>query len=409
MDPIPVLRELAHRFDHLPETRLQRQPQHRLGEMLLIALCSLLSGGRSFNDMEDFGIAHEQWLSLFMELPGGIPCHDTFNRLFAALDTHAFEQSLREWAAGLSAPELAPGTGPSGLRHLALDGKSLRGSQRGAAGRARQVVNVLCVERGLVLAQRQVPQEGSEIVHARFVLKGLDLTRALVTADAAHAQAETAAQIIEQGGNYLLCVKGNQPSTHAQIQAHLDELAAGQAAHAQSVDKEHGRIEERRLWLSHDVEALSVRGQWKGLGSVALVESRREILNGNGQAPSVSVERRYYLCSLEEPKAKASKESFSQQAAQLLQRTRAHWHIENSLHWPLDVLWGEDACRARTRNAATNLSAMRKVAMNLLRLCPPPTRRSRKNPPSMRSRMFLASCTDYYRKLLIDALTDPLR
>lgn len=414
IDAIAALRDLAKRFEELPETRVQRQPQHRLGEMLLIGLCSMLGGGRSFNDMEDFGLAYEEWLRLFMELPGGIPSHDTFNRLFAALDTHAFEQSLREWTAGLGAPELEPGTGPSLLRHLALDGKTLRGSQRGEAGRARQVVNVLCVQRGIVLAQRQVPPEGSEIVHARFVLKGLDLKGALVTADAAHAQTETAAQIVEQGGDYLLCVKGSQPTTHAEIKAHLDKIAQGEAAHAQSVDKEHGRIEQRRLWISHAVEELEVRGQWKNLGSVLVVESLREAASGQGVQPSV--ERRYYLCSLGPPPPATKSRSraqpvcaLQQQAAQLLERARAHWQIENGLHWRLDVQWGEDACRARERNAATNLSALRKVAMNLLILCPPPLRRPKSSPASMRSRMFIASCTDHYRKLLIDALASSPR
>ena len=394
-DPIPALRTLAEKFHALPETRLLRQPQHRLGEMLLIGLCSMLSGGRTFNDMEDFGVVHEDWLKLFLKLPGGIPSHDTFNRLFASLDTHAFEQSLREWSAGLSAPELDPGTGPSGLRHLAMDGKTLRGSQRGEAGRARQVVNVLCVERGLVLAQRQVPEEGSEIVHARFVLKGLALKGTLVTADAAHAQSETVSQIIEQGGDYLLCVKGNQPSTQAELKAHLDEIAAREAAHAQRVDKEHGRIEQRRLWLSAEVDSLQVRGQWKGLSSVLMVESQRE----STTTQVSSIERRYYLCSL-----KVSTGSRQPTAQWLLERAQAHWHIENSLHWRLDVQWGEDACRARTKNAATNLSALRKIAMNLLKICPPPIRR-KKSPPSMRSRQFLASCTDHYRKLLIDSLS----
>lgn len=399
-DAIAALKDLAARFDQLPETRLRRQPQHRLGEMLLIGLCSMLGGGRSFNEMEDFGVAYEEWLRLFMELPAGIPSHDTFNRLFAALDTHAFEQSLREWTAGLGAPELEPGAGPSFLRHLAMDGKTLRGE----AGRARQVVNVLCVQRGIVLAQRQVPPEGSEIVHARFVLKGLDLKKTLVTADAAHAQTETAAQIVEQGGNYLLCVKGSQPTTHAEVKAHLDKIAQSEAAHAQSVDKEHGRIEQRRLWISHGVEHLEVRGQWKGLGSVLLVESQREPSAGRDRG---SVERRYYLCSLGPPLAAGRSRpppSAASQAEELLERTRSHWRIENSLHWRLDVQWGEDACRARERNAATNLSALRKVAMNLLTLYPPPMLRMRKTPPSMRSRMFLASCTDHYRKLLIDAL-----
>lgn len=401
IEPTSVLGQLAAEFSQLPDPRYQRRPQHLLGDLLLIGLCNFLTGGRTFQDMEDYAGDHEEWLRTFLELPGGPPSHDTFNRVFSALDSHAFEQALRQWAKGSHPPDwdMSIPEHPA-LRHLACDGKSLRGSRKPRAGEAgrsssvetARVINVWAVEQGLSIAQRRIPPEGSEIEQMPLVLRHLDLAHSVVTADAAHAQTETVSQIVAQGGDYVICAKANQPATHAALQEVLDDLAAREAPHEQSVEKGHGRLETRRVWISTQVQALPVRGLWKNLGSIGLVEVAREELGGG----KTSKERRYFLSSLG---ALATPEATAKRLGDLV---RNHWAVENSLHWRLDVQWGEDASRARSGNAATNLSGLRKIAMNLLKTCPPP---KAKGSVSMRRRMLRASNNPNYLALLLKPVT----
>lgn len=395
------LGQLAEKFAQLPDPREQRQPRHLLGDVLVIALCSTLAGGRGFNDMEDYGEGHAEWLRTFLLLPHGIPSHDTFNRVFAALDHHALEAALRQWGSSFEVPpwDMMLPEHPNALRQLAMDGKRLRGSRRqeargreggGSLTRMDQVLNVWCVQRGLTLAQRRIPAEGSEIEQLPLLLRQLDLKGCVVSADAAHAQTQTAEVIVERGGEYVLCVKGNQPATHSAI---VEALAAVRATteqpHSQSVDKGHGRLETRRCWISGDLDEFAPRGQWKALGSIALIESEREDL----ATGKVSVEQRCYLSSL------PMSGSVEQSAARLAGIARSHWSVENALHWRLDVQWGEDQCRARAGKAATNLSVLRKLAMNLLRAVPPPVRKPAS--VSMRRRHYIATINPNYLAALL--------
>lgn len=403
IEPTSAFGQLAAEFSQLPDPRYQRQPQHLLGDLLLIGLCSFLTGGRTFQDMEDYAADHEHWLRTFLELPAGPPSHDTFNRVFSALDSHAFEQALRQWAQGSHPPDwdMSIPEHPA-LRHLACDGKSLRGSRKpreaGEGGRGEEmarVINVWAVEQGLSIAQRRIPPEGGEIEQMPLVLRHLDLKHSVVTADAAHAQTDTVSQIVAQGGDYVICAKANQPATHAALREVLDALAQKEAPQEQQVEKGHGRLETRRVWTSTQVQALAVRGLWKNLGSIGLVELEKEELGGGKK----SKQRRYFLSSLG---ALATPEATAQRLGALV---RNHWAVENSLHWRLDVQWGEDASRARSGNAATNLSGLRKIAMNLLKTYPPP---QAKGQVSMRRRMYRASINPNYLALLLKPLTSQL-
>lgn len=413
MDSIPVnspLGRLAAHLQKLEDPRRLRRPVHLFSDILIIGLCSFFIGGRTFVDMEDCAAALEPWLRTFLELPGGLPSHDTFNRVFAALDSRGMEDVLRLWTSELTIPMESADQPPPALRHLALDGKVLRGSRdgsgsgAGAAPRARAVVNLWLADHGLVLAQRKIPQDCGESVQAPLLLRHIALKNTVVTADAAHARTGTAAEIIGLGGDYLLCVKGNQAATRDAILTALDPaIAALPEGHFHSVDKEHGRLEERRAWVCSDLSDFGPRGLWKGLGAVAVVESRFEnLITGK-----TSVDRRCFITSLSLPQAgggpKGTASARDKAMAGLVARlARGHWKVENSLHWRLDVLMGEDACRARKGEAAINLAVMRRITLNVLKAHTPFSGK-RGERMSVRSRQFVASISPDYLRSLIEA------
>jgi predicted transposase YbfD/YdcC len=400
LDPASPLGRLSHHLCAVTDPRWQRRPSHLLHEILLMGLCTFFTGGRTFVDMAHFALSHQSWLSSFLTLPGGPPCHDTFNRVFSALDPRQLEDALRHWSAGLEIAPLPADHGPLQLRHLAIDGKVLRGSRRGPgpapSERARAVVNVWLAGQGLVLAQRRIPEECSEIVQAPLLLRHLRLKNTVVTADAAHAQSATASQITAQGGDYLLTVKANQPGTQQAIRDFLEPLlAATPEGHSQTVDKARGSIETRRCWLRTDLEDFAPRGQWSGLGAVALLETRCE----NITTGKITIEQRCCITSLGVP-SDTTPAATAGLAATVAQLARAHWGIENSLHWRLDVLMGEDASRARTGEAPANLAILRKITLNTLKVHAPfPGKKG--ETMSIRSRQYVASINPNYLASLI--------
>jgi predicted transposase YbfD/YdcC len=332
-------------FELLEDPRMERRRRHNLPDILVIALCTLLCGGESFNDMEDFGKAKEDWLRTFLELPGGIPSHDTFNRVFAAIDRKQFMDCFVRWTQSLRRAVHR--------EIVALDGKALR--------RARQrndslpyVVSAWARENGLVLGQVKVDEKSNEITAVPELLQVLALEGCIVTLDAMGCQKKIAEAIIDRQADYVLALKGNQGTVHEEVKDFLDDLAGRPAAAGprtqvfQEVDKDHGRIETRHYWQSDDLEWFADRPLWKGLQSVGRVEATREI---GGQT---TVERRYYLSSLP-----LDAECFAR-------AVRGHWGVENSLHWVLDVNFGEDDSRARNRNSAENLALLRRLALNLI-------------------------------------------
>lgn len=404
LDPASPLGRLSHHLRAVTDPRWLRRPTHLLHEILLMGLCTFFTGGRTFTDMAHFALSHHSWLATFLTLPGGPPCHDTFNRVFSALDPRQLEDALRHWSAGLEIAPLPDDHGPLQLRHLAIDGKVLRGSRRGpglaASERARATVNVWLAGQGLVLAQRRIPQECSEIVQAPLLLRHLRLKNTVVTADAAHAQSATASQITAQGGDYLLTVKANQPGTQQAIRDYLEPLlTTTPEGHDQTVDKARHQIETRRCWLRTDLEDFAPRGQWSGLGAVALLETRCE----NITTGKVTIEQRCCITSLGTPPAAgktAAAAATKVLAATVAQLARAHWGIENSLHWRLDVLMGEDANRARSGEAPANLAILRKMTLNTLKIHAPfPGKKGEEM--SIRSRQYVASINPNYLASLI--------
>jgi len=350
-----------HYFAAVPDPRVARTRRHPLPDLLFIALCASLAGCDHFTEMEDWAIESHDWLTQHLDLPGGIPSHDTFTRVFARLDPDAFRQAFMEWIADLRAQFIAA----DGPQHLALDGKTARRSGSPANDQPPlHLVNVWASEAGLVLAQARVDGKGNEITALPGLLRLLDLDGCLVTADAMHCQQETARQIIDGGGDYLLALKRNQGALHADVKLFLDDVAAGEFperphVEAETFDADHGRQERRHYWCTSDIGWLRERhgeDAWAGLASIGMVEARRR---AGGPGTPVTVTRRYFISSLP-AFTRADAERFG--AA-----VRSHWSIENGLHWVLDLAFREDECRVRTDHAPENLATLRQLALSLLK------------------------------------------
>ena len=341
-------------FAQLTDPRLNRTKEHRLIDILVIGICTLLCGGEGFNDMEDFGDAKQDWFKTFLELPNGIPSHDTFNRVFSALDPTGFLECFLRWTQSLRTvveKEI-----------VAMDGKALRRAlNKGQA--LPYIVSAWAVDNGLVLGQMKVAEKSNEITAVPELLRALELAGCVVTLDAMGCQKKIAKEIIEADADYVLALKGNQETVHEEVKSYLDDAIAQSAAakpgpsHVpssdlafhQTVEKDHGRIETRRYWQSQTLSWFADLDKWEGLRSVGVVESVRDI---QGQ---VTTERRYYLSSLPLDIACFSR------------AIRSHWGVENNVHWHMDVSFAEDQSRIRTGFAAENLATLRRLALNLLK------------------------------------------
>lgn len=351
-------------FEQVPDPRKPGHAiQHRFLDVLCIALCAMLSGAEGFDDMEDYGHAKENWLRerLGLELPNGIPSHDTFNRLFSRMNPRAFEACFMAWTQLLQ--RLTEG------EVLAIDGKSVRRSFDAATGQgALHLVSIWATQARLVLAQQAVPEKSNEMTAVPLLLEMLDLKGCVITADALNSQKNIAAAICARGGDYVLALKENHRHLFEDVRDYfawcqkqpggLQQLSDDSAL---SRDWGHGRHEVRRCYClaTTPEEWPQALRQWPDLQCVAMVERERTVLPPEGLPlggqvlPTVT--RHYYLSSL------------TPQATRLLNAIRAHWGIENSLHWVLDVTFGEDDCRARKDHAPQNLATLRKLALNLLR------------------------------------------
>jgi len=343
MRPHSELSLIVH-FQDLPDPRVERTRDHRLIDLLVIAVCTLLCGGEGFNDMADFGEAKHDWLKTFLELPKGIPSHDTFNRLFAALDPESFLECFVRWTQSLRAAVSE--------EIVALDGKALRRALR-AGGSAPVLVSAWARENGLVLGQFQVRAKSNEITAVPELLRALELSGCIVTLDAMGCQKNIAQEIKEAAAEYVLALKGNHETVHEEVKSYLDDAitrGAKELVRHETVEKDHGRLETRTYYQSTALDWFEDRAQWEGLQSVGLVEARRQV----GAGP-VTVERRYYWSSL------------GLDAARFGRAVRGHWSVENQCHWLLDVQMGEDQSRARAGYAAQNLGTLRRLALNLLK------------------------------------------
>lgn len=338
-------------FSILPDPRVERTQRHRLIDVIVIGFCAILAGGEGFTDMEEFGKAKEAWFRTFLELPNGIPAHDTFNRVFQALAPRAFFTCFLNWTESLRTAVSS--------EIVAVDGKALRRAlDRGAGQALPYMVSAWATDNGLALGQVKVDEKSNEITAIPVLLRSLELAGCIVTIDAMGCQKKIAREIVDADADYALSLKGNQETVHDEVKSYLDDAVARwekapasvpELDYCETVEKDHGRIETRRFWQSDQMDWFADRGQWEKLRTFGVVESIRDIQG------IVTTERRYYLLSL------------PRDAKLFAKASRRHWGVENSLHWILDVVFKEDQSRARSGFAAQNLATLRRLAINALK------------------------------------------
>ena len=338
---------LAYHFAELTDPRIDRSRLHELFDIIAIAISAVVAGADTWDDIEDFGKVKYDWLKTFLDLPNGIPCHDTFRRLFERLDPAEFQRGFLGWIEALhEATE---------RQVIAIDGKTLRRSFDRAKGKsALHMVHAWATANHLLLGQVAVDEKSNEITAIPKLLKMLEISGAIVTIDAMGCQKEIARTIRGRKADYVLALKANHEKLFEQVVAFWDG-ACGRGMKGPDIDyhrewsEGHGRTEARRCWATSDLDWLVGREEWEGLQSVVFVESERFI------GDSLSVETRYYLSSLPAD-------------AKLLNRTaRSHWGVENSLHWVLDVTFDEDRSRIKKENAPENFGLLRRLALCLLK------------------------------------------
>jgi len=337
-------------FEEIEDPRIERSKRHRLLDIIGITLCGVICGADNWVEIEAYGKAKYEWLKQFLALPNGIPSHDTFGDVFARIDPVAFERCFQGWVNEL--------VGMSGGQVVAIDGKTLRGSSDSQSGkRAIHMVSAWASANGLVLGQVKVDEKSNEITAIPTLLDMLALTGCTVTIDAMGCQTAIAEQIVSQEAAYVLSLKENQGRLYEDVRDLFDHaLDVYQSPypldHVRTVEKGHGRLEIRECWTlsdPHGFPALRTTADWTGLHTLIMIQRERRVND------HVSHETAYFIASALDS------------ASHFLACTRAHWSIENSLHWILDISFQEDASRVRKDFAPQNLAVIRHLALNLLK------------------------------------------
>ena len=342
---------IVEHFQTLEDPRIERTKKHLLLDILIIAVCTLLTGGEGFQDMELFGKSKRQWLQTFLALPHGIPSHDTFGRVFARLNPTRFQECFLSWTRAVAA--LTQGT------LVSLDGKTARASfDRATAASPLHMVSAWCSQNGgLVMGQLKTDSKSNEITAIPELLQLLALKGCIVTMDAMGCQTAIAGQIRAQEGDYLLALKSNHKKAYKAIKQHFHPHIEHQLAWRtaenffDAFDDSHGRTVRRRVWVITDLKPIPELAKWPDLQSVIVVETIRAAYPG----AAITSDYRLYISSL------------IRSATAFVTMIRQHWDIENKLHWSLDVTFNEDRCRIRKDHAAENMVALRHIALNLLR------------------------------------------
>lgn len=334
----------------LEDKRRGAGKRHKLIDILTIAICGIICGADDWNGIEEYGQAKEEWLRQFLELPHGIPSHDTFGRVFSWLDPVAFEQSFLSWVQTVM--KVTEG------QVIAIDGKTLRRSHDHANGKeAIHIVSAWAEKNCLVLGQVKVDEKSNEITAIPALLRILEISGCIVTTDALGCQQEIASTVIERGGDYLLALKENQNQLYEDVTdlfkgAEEVKFLDVEHTYAKTTNKNHGRIEIRECWAISDPDFthyLLGFENWKGLRTLIKVTAHRQMQG------ETTTEDRYFISSLKTP------------AKRILKVVRGHWGIENGLHWVLDIAFREDESRVRKDHAPENLAILRHIALNLLK------------------------------------------
>ena len=364
---------LADVFVSISDPRQASKVEHDLVELLVVAVNAVLVGADTFVEIELWAREKLDWLRGYLRLAHGIPSHDTFGRMFGLIDAEQFEAAFRRWVSSIL-PVL-------GAEIVAIDGKTSRRSG-GVDATALHLVSAFAAGAGLVLGQRATAEKSNEITAIPELLSTLALAGCTVTIDAMGTQTAIAEVIQNRGADYVLAVKENQPKLTESIQDFWRSFRTHPAAHtphafAQTVDKDHGRLETRRCYVFDQLECLDNPRQWKGLRCFAVVESERSI------GDQTTRQQRFYLSSL------------APDAPSIARIIRSHWAIENRLHWSMDVSFNDDQMRARTKAAAHNLAVLKHITLNLIRLDPV------KRKGGVKARRLIAATSDLYRAQLL--------
>ncbi len=364
-------------FGSIPEPRLERTRLHALMDILVIAICAVICGADNWEDIEAFGKAKEAWLRTILGLPNGIPSHDTFRRVFGLIDGEAFQRSFVSWVQAV--------TQLIGGQVIAVDGKKPRGSQDRGIGRgAIDMVSAWASANQVVLGQVKVNDKSNEITAIPVLLRMLAIRGCIVTVDSMGCQVEVAQTCVEQGADYVLALKENQPHLYADVVRLFADLEASQMRaypydFAESFDNSHGYADKRQCWTIADpVIVQQLRGAQRFPKLLSVARVRREYQDGKERKR----EDRYFIASL------------PGQAKPCLGAVRSHWSVENNLHWVLDIAFREDDSRVRKDNGPQNFTVLRHIALNLLQH----ERSSRRSIQG--KRLQAAWNTDYLEKVL---------
>lgn len=335
-------------FDELKDPRMDRTRKHSLSDILTISICAVICGADGWTQIERFGHCKKKWFATFLDLPNGIPSHDTFRRVMMLLDPEAFERCFMAWISELAVASKG--------RLIAVDGKTLRRSLDRANDKAAiHMVSAWCNANEMVLGQVATDEKSNEITAIPKLLELIDIDRAVVTIDAMGCQKVIAKTIIKQGGDYVLQLKGNQGGLHNETVQLFDECLRDDClgikyTTVMTTNKGHGRLEQRTIWATEDVSWFAERDKWKNLRSLIRILRKRTV---DGETSS---EYHYYISSLS-----------ATDPTKLLAHIRGHWSVENQLHWSLDVSFGDDDRRIRTGYGAENFSRLSRIALNLLK------------------------------------------
>jgi predicted transposase YbfD/YdcC len=343
-----VSQHLQNYFSEIEDPRVERSRVHGLMDILMISILAVIAGAKGWEDMETYGLSKQAWLEQFLSLPNGIPCPDTFRRVFERIDPNGFERCFQRWVRSL--------VNTLGAQVIPIDGKTVKGSyDREEGKRALHIVSAWASEHRLVLGQVKVADKSNEITAIPALLELLDLSGCIITIDAMGTQTAIATQIYQAKADYVLSLKANHPTLYEQVKAWFETAQAqGFAGVEVSVDKRtqsaHHRIETRQVFCVsvNQLPTLHQQQNWLGLKTVVMVVRTRQLWS------KTTHEGQFYLTSLESD------------AAKIGQAIRLHWGIENQLHWSLDVTFAEDACRVRSAHAPQNLSLLRRIALNAL-------------------------------------------
>lgn len=376
MEPVCVTR-LQECLDSLDDPRVIGRCRHSMLNVVTLAVCAMICGANDWENIALYARAKRAFFDQFLDLPHGTPCADTFSRVFSVLDPAQFEACYRQWLQQVIDIEK--------ITHIAIDGKSIRRSHDKKRKKPPlHIVSAFASDRGLVLGQVKTEEKSNEITAIPELLDKLALKGSIVTVDAMGCQHKIAEKITERQGDYVIAVKGNQPTLEKEITALFaaqmtSNFVDPRVDSLEQSEKNRGREETRRLWCTDDLTSMPETDRWKGARSVALVESVRR----DGEVETI--EHRYYLSSC------------ASEAKTLAGAIRKHWSIENSLHWVLDMTFREDESRVRERSSAENLSLLRKIALNTIK-------QDKTKKCSQRSKRHIAGWDDQYLAVLLKSI-----